>query len=416
MTSATFDTLLQKLDDGLISASADKIVLHANIQAAKILGFASVKELIGKSANDIFEDQPERQEFFYKLIGSGFVKNFILHKSKKDGEQGDVLVTAVVVKDANGQILRFEAILRLAGSSRFVEKQNSNEKERLALVSQNIRDGIWDWNIETDEVYFSVRWKEMLGYKDDELENTLSTWQKLLHPDDSKDAVEYLNNYISQSKNDDNFEYRFRMKHKDGHYVPILSRAFLLKKEAGRSVRMLGTHIDLSEYQKIEDRLKISEGSFKVLFNRMPIGVAIYRAFESGSNFIVNDLNQAGCKMSGIKRDDVLNKKVTDAFPGIQNMGLFDVMQRVWRGGEPEEFLSKLYEDVKISRWFDNYVFKMPSGMVVCVYRDITEEKQKEFDLAKKLGELERMNELMTGRELKMIELKQEIEKLKETK
>jgi len=124
-------------------------------------------------------------------------------------------------------------------------------EERFSLAMRGANDGLWDWNLETDEVYYSPRWKTMLGYQEDELENKLSTWASLVHLDDKDVVLNKVQDYIAGRNN--SFEVEMRMRHKDGHEVFVLSRAFLVtRKSDGKPVRLVGTHIDITERKKAE--------------------------------------------------------------------------------------------------------------------------------------------------------------------
>ena len=124
-------------------------------------------------------------------------------------------------------------------------------EERFSLAMRGANDGLWDWNLETDEVYYSPRWKSMLGYGENELENDLNTWASLVHPDDRDIVLEKVQNYMAGRA--DSFEVEMRMRHKDGHEVYVLSRAFLVTRESdGKPVRLVGTHIDITERKTAE--------------------------------------------------------------------------------------------------------------------------------------------------------------------
>lgn len=124
-------------------------------------------------------------------------------------------------------------------------------EERFSLAMRGANDGLWDWNLETDEVYYSPRWKSMLGYEESELENNLNTWASLVHPDDKIVALEKVQDYFDGRK--DSFEVEMRMRHKDGHEVFVLSRAILVTRGSdGKPVRLVGTHVDITERKKAE--------------------------------------------------------------------------------------------------------------------------------------------------------------------
>ena len=129
-----------------------------------------------------------------------------------------------------------------------MEIEHLQERMELALLGN--KDGLWDWNILTDDVYFSPRWKDILGYKDDEIKNHLSSWESRVHPDDLSDIYREVDKNFN--KQTDYFEITYRMKHKDGHWVWILDRGKALFDEEGKAYRMIGTHTDVTENKKIQ--------------------------------------------------------------------------------------------------------------------------------------------------------------------
>ncbi len=143
------------------------------------------------------------------------------------------------------------------------------ERMELALIGSN--DGVWDWNILTDSVYFSPRWKEMLGYGDDELPNELSTWNNLLHPDDIDKAWEDANKNIN--KETEYYENIHRLKHKDGHWVWILDRGKAIYDENGKAIRMIGTHTDFTKEKKNELKLLEQADTIQKLIERQELAL-----------------------------------------------------------------------------------------------------------------------------------------------
>ena len=123
-------------------------------------------------------------------------------------------------------------------------------EERLTLAFAGAQEGVWDWNLDTNAVVYSPRWKQMLGYSDEEIEPHVSAWERLVHPDD-RAAAERANESVARGQ--PTYEAEFRLRHKDGHYVHVLSRGFPVRREPGGPVvRIVGTHFDLTERQKRE--------------------------------------------------------------------------------------------------------------------------------------------------------------------
>ena len=104
-------------------------------------------------------------------------------------------------------------------------------------------------------------WKRLLGYEDDELPNDFSVWERLTDPADARDAWQMQQEVINGQR--DRFEIEFKMQHKDGHWVDILSRANAIFDEKGKAVRFIGTHVDISDRKRYEAALKENEQRYK---------------------------------------------------------------------------------------------------------------------------------------------------------
>ena len=159
-----------------------------------------------------------------------------------------------VFKDTEGNLLKMiSAIIEVTKRKRAEEALKESE-ERFDLAVKAAQEGIWDWNIETDEVWHSHRYNEMLGYSDDEMGNHISAWLHLLHPDDKKRTLQLVDAVMRGERN---YEIEFRLRHKDGHYLNILSRGFPVRRDSdGKIVRIVGTHFDLTELKKTEEKLQ----------------------------------------------------------------------------------------------------------------------------------------------------------------
>jgi len=128
-----------------------------------------------------------------------------------------------------------------------------NLQTRFQLAINGTRDGLWDWNLITNEVYFSPRWKKQLGYEDHELKNELTTWQERVHPEDLDQAIFDLQQNID--KKTSLYENRHRLKHKNGSWVWILDRGQTVYDENNKAIRMVGFHSDITNQKAIEQEL-----------------------------------------------------------------------------------------------------------------------------------------------------------------
>ena len=153
-----------------------------------------------------------------------------------------------------------------------IEKRNTElykSEERFSHAMRGANDGLWDWNLETDEVYYSPRWKSMLGYEEHELESNLDTWKTLVHKDDKDRVLEQIKDYMEGRT--DSFEVEMRMCHKEGHEVVVLSRAFLVHHDSDdKPSRMVGTHVDITQRTKSEQFILETSGILKMIATREP--------------------------------------------------------------------------------------------------------------------------------------------------
>jgi PAS domain S-box-containing protein len=129
-----------------------------------------------------------------------------------------------------------------------------DREERLRLVLEGTNDGIWDWNVRTGEVYYSPRWKEMLGYEDHEIHHYFDEWKKLVHPEDLDWALSFVQDYLASEK--DLYYLEHRLRHKDGSYRFILARGVTIRDELGQPVRLVGSHSDITLRKEAEEALR----------------------------------------------------------------------------------------------------------------------------------------------------------------
>ncbi|MDC2890819.1 PAS domain-containing protein [Psychrosphaera algicola] len=139
-----------------------------------------------------------------------------------------------------------------------VNNRQENDHERLELIINATGVGIWDWQIQTDELTFNERWAEIIGYRYDELHPIkFDTWASYLHPDDLIRA----NELITQHFNGDLefYEVEARIKHKSGHYVWVQASGKLVEWDMdGNPKRMIGFHLDITERKKAEESMVLA--------------------------------------------------------------------------------------------------------------------------------------------------------------
>lgn len=134
-----------------------------------------------------------------------------------------------------------------------INDELKQSKERYQLAIQGTSDGIWDWDLTTSKVNFSVRWKSMLGYEEHEVSNELDEWSKRVHPDDLEQAYKDVNDHLEGKTK--KYINTHRVRHKSGEYLWILDRGEAIRDKSGIPYRMVGTHSDMTHQKKIENEL-----------------------------------------------------------------------------------------------------------------------------------------------------------------
>lgn len=299
--------------------------------------------------------------------------------------------TYCVFKDITEQKALENAMLKAKNKA-----EKSEERFNLAMQASN--DGIFDWNLISNEIYYSPAWKKMLGYEEEELPNDFSVWEKTTKAEDVKKSWELQNKLIN--KEIDRFVIEFKMKHKEGHWIDVLSQAEAVFNDRGKAVRMVGTHTDITIRKQAELALKESEQRFRSLVNTLNSGVAFYKVInegKTGSDYIIQSFNDFALKHEKLKKEDVLGKSLKEIRPEIDDYGLIDTFHQVWKTGEPALFPAKLYIDEKYANYYENRVFKISTGEIVAVYDDVTERERALIDLKEALEKAQESDRLKSA-------------------
>lgn len=339
------------------------------------------------------------------------------------------IVSCSPIRDIDGKVQQFIHIMTDITNRKLMEKQLRDSEDRWHFALEGSQEGVWDWDIETNSVFFSKRWKEMLGFEDHEIASNFHEWSALFHPEE-KEKI-YVNIETHFKGEQDFIEMEYRLRCKNDQYKWILSRGKILQRSAdNRPLRIIGTHKDITERKNMEQELRKGEKLLRLLIEHSPASIAMF-----DNNMIYIIASERYLQDYHIQEEHITGRSHYDVFPDISERWK-EIHRRCLAGEtikEDDDIFPRIdgrvdYIRWEIRPWFED---KDQIGGLILFSEVITERKQAEAELKRhrenlelmikertqqledKNMELLRINKLFVGRELRMKELKDEINNLK---
>src|SRR6185295_5990533 len=211
-------------------------------------------ELTGKTGPEPWSAETGKQleENDRLVLESGKPRYLYETLSGQDGQRQYWWILQFPVDAGAGQRFAGGMAVEITERKQAEEALRASE-ERYALAAQSVNDGLWDWNLKTNEVYYSQRWKAMLGCDDGDIGTTPFEWFRRVHPDDLAQVQTLLQDHLEGRS--PTFESEHRMRHKDRGYRWVLSRGLAVRNGSGRPYRMVGAQSDTTQRKLAEEQL-----------------------------------------------------------------------------------------------------------------------------------------------------------------
>ena len=245
-----------------------------------------------------------------------------------------------------------------------IKKSEVRYRKLVQNVPGMVYRGFADWSVKIISENHNVS-----GYTSEEINAREKGWLSVVHPDDREDLLNAGG--MESDKARVHRAYRIiakggKIKWVDDYKTPIFS--------GGRFSRVEGVMFDISERKMAEASRRRSEGLFRGMFENMSSGVAIYEPTEDGKDFIFRAFNSAAERITRVKREEVLDQKLLDLFPHMDEKGLLGSLKKVFKTGETVHLSPFYYKDDQREGWRENTIYKLGSGQVVAIFEDVTEK------------------------------------------
>ena len=246
---------------GIVSISdLQGSIVYVNQRFCDISGYAQ-EELIGQNHRIVSSGihGPAFYQDLWQTIVSGRVWHGQICNRHKDGSHYWVDATVVPLLGADGLVESYIAIRTDITERKTAERGLARERKSLQNIIEGTQVGTWEWNVETGQTAFNERWAQIVGHSLAELgDTTIDTWARFGHPDDLQASGLALQRHFDGAT--EAYECEARMRHRNGHWVWVLSRGKLFSRAAdGRPRWMAGTHLDITERKQAEAALHASQ-------------------------------------------------------------------------------------------------------------------------------------------------------------
>jgi PAS domain S-box-containing protein len=335
-------------------------------------------QIIGRTAEDIYPAELAEDFRWHdeQLLDRGGRDSRVTHGWIADPGSRHVELHRSVYEDLAGEPagvvgVEFDVTAREEAEAALLRAQSDLVRaQELGLM------GSWEWDIPGEQLRWSDELYRIWGVDRESFEPSFGTIVDLIHPEDRQANQALLSRLDAGA---DSADTDFRIVRPDGDMRHLHQTLEVERDEDGRMLRAFGVMQDVTDRVQTREELRRRESLLRGLFDTMPSGCAVYEVHGDGrsaSDYLIKDINRTALTIEGRRRDDIVGKSVGRLWPRIDDWGLLDVLWRVWRTGDPERHTTRTVAPDGHAMWYDNYIFRLPTGDVVEIYSDVTAEKR----------------------------------------
>jgi two-component system, sensor histidine kinase len=303
-----YELAIKGMNDGIWDWNILTNEVYYSLQWKKMLGFEDheLENILHTWQRLMHPDDAEKtteavQEYLAKKTPNLYHLTRFLHK---DGSYRLIVCRGYMELDKDGTPVRMVGSHTDVTQISNMEYKLQQQKEFFELAVTASNEGIWDWNLGNDKIYFSPRWKSMFGYDDNELSNTQETWKSLIFQDDYTTAMKLVEELRNGKRN--SFETIQKFKHKDGHVVVVKSKAIKVCDKNGMTIRLVGSHSDITDFINSQNQLLVSEEKYRSIIENMDLGM-----LHVDNEDVIVDVSNKFSELTGYRKCELLGKKAS---------------------------------------------------------------------------------------------------------
>ena len=299
---AGLDALFDSTPDHIYFKDTESRFTLISRALATSFGLSDPSEAVGKTDADFFLEEHARAalEDEREILRTGLpLVDVEESETWPDGSRTWVSTTKLAHRDVDGNVIGTFGISRDITGRRQAEAALAESEDRLQLVLRGSNDGWWIRDLVADTAYYSPRWWQMIGYAEGDLPAEPGLRRRITHPDDVDRVDQVL--ATARESGQAGYEVEFRLRHRDGHWVPVHSRAFLLRDETGRPIRVAGANTDLTERKRVEAELQETNRRLEAAIAKATeMTLRAEAANMAKSDFLANMSHEIRTPMNGV--------------------------------------------------------------------------------------------------------------------
>ncbi len=379
--------------DAIISVDADGRIIFWNPQAEKIFGWKE-DEMKGRQLAETIIPERYRERHIrglahYGHTGEAVILNRLLELSaiNKEGKEFEIEMSILpVVQEGT---TTFTAFIRDITEAKKAAENLRLSVERFETIATATHDAIWEWNLETGELWANEVHQELYGVTKNDPVATVDVWKSRIHPDDLDKTSSAQDMALRSDINYWESEYRFRKS--DGSYVMLFDRCYIVRDRMHRPVRLTGSMIDVTKRKKAEEDVRESEEKYRSVIEQASDFIMIT---DNKGNFI--DANSNFLKTFGYSKEEFVGLNVRDVIDPEQlrvNPVRFDLLMKGESILNERRMIDRNGNVVEV----EANVKMLPDGRILAIARDIRDRKKAQEELTKARGLADKLIDALPG-------------------